>query len=189
MRANDRIIFQYETIVTYKKCKTWLVPTFCLWHMFAVAVFVIPISYPGGMGGVGQRLHDFSAPYVLSLSQWQQWNLFAPDPIRRVSAYTIDSEVNGVWNPSTIIDPHARRFYEYAKLMKVLGRLETTHAVLVEPFLRSYCIETGLKRLRLRIDSYVLPNDLLSLTRLNVASLPRTQNIPGSIDCSSRTQP
>ena len=189
MRANNITIFQYDTMVTYKKFKTWLVPTFCLWHMFAVACFIIPLSYPGGMGVIGQRLHEFSAPYVLSFSQWQQWNLFAPDPIRRVSQYTIDRDADGVWTPTQLIDPTTRPFYEYAKLMKVLGRLETSHSSLVQPFLRFQCAETEAKKLRLRIDSFVLPNDLLSLTRLKTSDLPRTQRIAGMVDCPSPLQP
>lgn len=171
------------------RVQIWLIPLFCLWHMFAVASFIIPLSYPGGMGIVGQRLHDLSAPYVLSLSQWQQWNLFAPDPIRRVSQYTIDTEVTGAWTATQLIDPSSRPFYEYAKLMKVLGRLETTHSALVAPFLRFQCTETEAKRLRLRIDSFILPNDLLSLTRLKPIELPRTQRIAGIVDCPPPQKP
>jgi hypothetical protein len=159
--------------------------------MFAVAVFVVPISYPGGMGVIGQRLHEFSAPYVLSLSQWQQWNLFAPDPIRRVSTFIVDTRENNQWVPTAFIDPTSRAFYEYPKLMKVLGRLETTHAGLVEPFLQFYCQtekETQGKELRLRINYVVLPNDLLSLTHLSVTSLPTTERIAGTVTCPSSTQ-
>lgn len=182
MRANNRTIFQYDSMVTQNRVTVWLIPLFCLWHMFAVSAFIIPISYPGGMGTVGEQLRGFSSPYVLALSQWQQWNLFAPDPIRRVSEYSIDRDVKGVWTLTTLIDPKAHAFYEYSKLMKVLGRLETTHSALVEPFLRFYCDESG-ARLRLRIDSYILPSDLRSLTRLNASMLPRTQKITRTIDC------
>lgn len=166
-------------------------PLFCLGHMTAVAFFVVPVSYPGGMGKIGQALHDVSAPYVLSLSQWQQWNLFAPDPIRRVSRFVVDMRTNNQWVPTAFIDPTSRAFYEYPKLMKVLGRLETTHAVLVEPFLLFYCqtekVTQG-KELRLRINYVVLPNDLFSLTHLSLNTLPITERIAGRVTCPSSVQ-
>lgn len=164
------------------------IPLFCLWHMFAVSAYVIPISRPGGMGSIGQTLHDVSAPYVLALSQWQQWNLFAPDPIRRVSLYSIDMDVGNQWIPTPLVDPTTRPFYEYAKLMKVLGRLETTHHSLVNSFLLYECRNlegSDNHRLRLRIDVFNLPSNLIDLRQRRGTSPTTSQRIAGTVLCPS----
>lgn len=67
-----------------------VVAALCAWHMWAVLLFALP-------GGKSQTIDDAKGafdplmrPYILSLSQWQQWNLFSPDPLRRITTYRID---------------------------------------------------------------------------------------------------
>jgi hypothetical protein len=97
---------------------------FCLWHMVAVAAFSIDRTWSIAPLTTFKDIVDpVTRGYILMTSQWQQWNLFSPDPLRRISQYRIEMAVGDGWKPILSIDgslPYSQR----AGLTKTLRRLE-----------------------------------------------------------------
>jgi hypothetical protein len=143
------------------------VGAFFFWHAAAVAIYAIPmgtnhvIMSPVRAAGI-----KVFAPYVLSLSQWQQWNLFSPDPLRRVSRYRIERHLgSNKWQTVQSIVPgmygqlrHANRFKLY------IGMLErdqsTYNSAVLRHFLLSFCEPNhipGGTAMRIMYVQYIVP--------------------------------
>lgn len=142
---------------------------FCLFHMAAVAAYSVndgweikPLSF------AKQHIVPWTRSYILMTSQWQQWNLFSPDPLRRVSHYRVQAWNNGAWEESSLIDaglPYNRK----ASLTKTLRRLEEQgeNAPGLLQFLRIACEERMLAPgipIRLERMYHVLPRPEKPLT-------------------------
>ena len=64
---------------------------FVLWHAFAVLVYSVPrVAADPISTWTRRRLVPVVGPYMFLTSQWQLWNLFAPDPTRLVTIDRID---------------------------------------------------------------------------------------------------
>ncbi len=63
-------------------------------------------------------------PYVLIASQWQRWNLFSPDPLRRVIAMDIEKRIDGEWEMVEVIDEHHVSTLRRANELKIMRRME-----------------------------------------------------------------
>ncbi len=70
-----------------------MVAVFCVWHMAAMAVYAIPdpADDPAARW-MKDTLQPWARPYAYALSQWQQWNLFSPEPSRGETAYAVMME-------------------------------------------------------------------------------------------------
>jgi hypothetical protein len=124
-----------------------LIGVFFFWHAAVIGIYAIPIS---AQHPIARPLRDWtvrnvSAPYVLLLSQWQQWNLFSPDPLRRVSRYRIETQTApDTWKPLASIVPGSYEWWRHATHHKLfIGMLEkdqdTYNAAVVRHLLLSYC--------------------------------------------------
>lgn len=137
---------------------------FCLWHMAAVGVYAIPTDATGAIPGwLRANVQPHVYPYILMTSQWQQWNLFSPDPLRRVMVYAVEADRGGTWEPVVTLGPGAFSTWRHAAELKYLGRLlegGENQLPLVERFLHVQCREYRLRpgtHLRLVYHWYVIP--------------------------------
>lgn len=138
----------------------WIV-AFCLWHMYAIAIYVIPsennISFL-------KKIEQASIPavrsYVFVTSQWQKWNIFSPDPIRRVSIYEVNIEQNGRWNRLISITPDSLPWHLKPKELKLTRQLEENNHGLISLYLKYIC-KTGKAprgaHIKISSRSYVIP--------------------------------
>lgn len=137
---------------------------FCLWHMAAVALYALP---DGARDPLTQhlrfRLQPLIRPYILLFSQWQQWNIFSPDPLRRVTTYTVEIDRGEQWHTLTAITPEAVPWLRHSDTFKLIDRLLSGPASTIpaiDHFLRMHCTQHGLPpgtHLRLVYHTAVLP--------------------------------
>lgn len=125
------------------------VAIFCVWHMAAVGVFSLPTD---AKDNVTRWIRESAAPhirpYVLVTSQWQQWNLFAPNPLRRIVFYRIEKQnLAGEWAyvdsiNHTSYSPwrHSVRFKLYSQALEE----HTTRPELTERAAQVLCDEYGI---------------------------------------------
>ncbi len=135
---------------------------FCLWHMTAVAAYVIPDEAKDPVSDFTRtRITPLIRPYMLATSQWQKWNIFSPDPLRRVSSYDLDvRDDDGRWRTVRRIEFGLLPWHKRAKELKILRRTEDAGERGGAMYLAAVCRELRLPAgtlLRLRLDSYVLP--------------------------------
>ena len=98
------------------------VAAFVTWHMFAVGVYAVP-------GAAEDRFAKFAqstllprvSTYILLSSQWQQWNLFAPDPIRRITYYRFEQDTPDGWEEVVTLQPGSYPWWLHATRFKILG--------------------------------------------------------------------
>lgn len=160
-----------------------LIVLFCVWHCSAVSLYLLTNKDSAGFWSA----REVVSPYILLLSQWQMWNIFSPDPLRRVSSYRIDTRINGIWKPLQNIDYDHLRWPERAKELKILERLEDSFSVLVPSYLQSSCtrLQAEGKTIRLVARSTVLPALLQELITLRLQTLLATERVLGTTLCAS----
>jgi len=144
--------------------KVLLVP-FLLWHMFAVAIYSIPRDAKDVFSQWSRiDLLPAVTPYMYATSQWQLWNIFSPDPLRRVTAYRIEIQKDGLWQHLLIVDPSAFSLFRHATQMKLMGNIldefRDNRAPLAGRYLSLLCAEYQIASdtpIHLIYDVYVLP--------------------------------
>jgi hypothetical protein len=95
-----------------------------VWHMFAVGVYAIPTDAKDGASlWLRSTFVPTVRPYLLLTSQWQQWNLFAPDPLRRVTTYRLEMQNNGDRETVATIDERTYNRARHAARFKLYGNL------------------------------------------------------------------
>lgn len=121
---------------------------FCFWHMAAVGLYALPDA---SQAPIVQLLRDrfqwVARPYILLTSQWQQWNLFSPDPLRRIVTYGIEADRGASWERILTIEPETYSTFRHASQFKFLARfLEggASSSRLVVRFLEKQCEELNL---------------------------------------------
>lgn len=152
---------------------------FCLWHMTAVAAYLLPPDKDALYGNIQQ----LTVPYVRLLSQWQKWDIFSPNPLRRNSVYRIERDAGDRWETAMILDFEHLRWYERSKELKVLGRLQDSWSVLLPNYLLSLCPripDVQGTEVRLVVDRTILPRELAALKE-NAT----TPNLPSKTELSS----
>ena len=138
---------------------------FCLWHMSAVAIYTIPRESTDRVSiWAREKLLPKVTPYMLQTSQWQLWNLFAPNPLRRVTYYALDTWENGAWQEHTVIRPGTYPFWSHAWHFKMLLALWEENRVdllpVSEHLAQLQCERFGIapgQRMRLRYEITVVP--------------------------------
>lgn len=125
---------------------------FCLWHMLAVAVYAVPDPATDAVAGwIRSTITPVIRPYIFATSQWQQWNLFSPEPQRRVTEYHLvedslqqpgNSRIHLVLSPSTY--RWWRRTDEIAMFSKWEDQSEEMIKPLLERYVASYCVPLGI---------------------------------------------
>ncbi len=110
---------------SWRPVAQWLLIAFCAWHMAAVGLYAIPTSVTDpGIKGMRDLALPLIRPYILLTSQWQQWNLFSPDPLRRVVNYHIEAQEHGTWKTVNIIAPQTLPWWRNAYELKFTANLE-----------------------------------------------------------------
>lgn len=156
-----------------------LIPVFCIWHMFAVTIYLLPAN------AAPLKVRQYAARYVLTLSQWQKWDIFSPDPLTRVSDYRLERQTANGWETVRYMDFRSLPITTRAKELKVLGRLEDDWRGLTEPYLRAQCELYPSATLRLSATNIFLPRDLEALKRLSTTKLQTTEKILGTFSCTN----
>lgn len=148
-----------------------LLAAFCVWHMAAVALYALPAVARDPLTlSLRRTLLPIVRPYVLLTSQWQQWDLFSPDPLGRVTTYAVDAERDGAWQRIETITPSTYSVFRHGTQFKLLMRLLEDYAaqsLLTERFLQSTCTQHALApgtRVRLAYLWYLLPMTDLPLS-------------------------
>ncbi len=155
---------------------------FCLWHMFAVAAYLLPADSVEPM----QTIRGLSVPYILALSQWQQWNIFSPNPLRRNSVYIVERDAGDRFETAMIMDFQHLAWYERAKELKVLGRLQDSWKKLASQYLLSLCPRipgSSETQIRLLVSTSMLPEDLPTLRRVSGRTPAPIESLIASVRC------
>lgn len=138
-----------------------LIALFCVWHMTAIGIYSLygVDEYP-----VLSWLHskrEYVRPYVLITSQWQRWNLFSPDPLRRVIEMDIDIIQNGEWRTVESIHGGTISFWRRATELKTVRRMEDESMTEIQKrYLHVYCRDNNISpgtSMRLRKRWFVIP--------------------------------
>lgn len=95
---------------------------FCVWHMFAITIFALPRDAKGPVRtALYNTFNPLTRPYVLMTSQWQVWNLFAPNPLRRITTFALDGTSQGV-HVIKLITPQTYPWWRHAIQYKLFSR-------------------------------------------------------------------
>ena len=150
--------------MTSRALSRGLIILFCLWHMFAVAVYAVPDgALSSGILDVRNAAYRVISPYVLLTSQWQMWNLFSPDPLRRVVEYRIEKSVGNKWQVLRILTPASSRWWRRTHEFSLLRRMEDVQAgsdLFRSRYIQAYCPSLNVPSgtpIRLVFRSTVLP--------------------------------
>ncbi len=142
------------------------VALFCLWHVFAITVYATPEPAKDPVSeAVRTYLLPVVRPYVLSLSVWQQWNLFSPLPIYSATNYEIQVKPSGrhPWSGRFMIDSKTLGWWRSADEMSGLRQLQDDpegYRPIWERYIQTYCAPLGLapgSRIRVVFHTYEMP--------------------------------
>ena len=142
----------------------WIIILFCVWHATAVALYSLPPDAKNplivSLRNNGMRIFR---PYVLLTSQWQQWNLFAPDPLRRVVRYFVEIRIDDRWETFAVLDSRTIAWWRDGDELKMLRRMEEGEEhwnPVRRRYLELFCMERNLTPgtpIRMVYDFHVIP--------------------------------
>jgi hypothetical protein len=118
----------------------------CLAHMAAVGVYSIPADAHDPLAELGRRvISPQVAPYILTTSQWQQWNMFSPEPLHRFGEYRIQTLKNNQWVTIRTLTSENIPWWRHGGELKLIRLLEepNTEALRVR-YLQQLCRPLGL---------------------------------------------
>ena len=146
-----------------------VIACFVLWHMTAVLLYNLYDVDDVPVLGWLQEHRNIARPYLLITSQWQRWNLFSPDPLRRVIEMDIDINLNGEWKTMHTVSHNTVSWWQRASELKIIRRLEEDElAELQARYMHDYCRSRKLAagtQLRLRKRWFVIPKHEKTLSR------------------------
>ncbi len=172
--------------ISLRPLQKTLVVLFCIFHCAAVAIYLTPRPASPLLSSIYTRVWNLTGPYILSFSQWQAWNIFSPDPLRKSTVYRIDRNIDDDWKPPVLLDYDHLSWMERAKTFKVLERLESGSEILIEPYLLSFCPANPAGTiLRLTAVSRVLPIELEKLSKFSTLRFPTDEWTMGEVTCPS----
>lgn len=166
---------------------------FCVIHMAAVGAYAAPDYIPEPLKTARQKIVDVTSPYIFTTSQWQKWNLFSPDPLRRVVTFHIDRETKEGWEEIDVIGPDTVAWWHKATELKTIRRMEESEGganlnALRERYILAYCKDfaDGTK-LRLRRLYYVIPHfeTLPTIAQWHAFQPEWTQDFDVQVTCPS----
>ena len=138
--------------------------TFCLWHMVAIVVYGWPGVGPEFMNQTANSIKPHIRPYMLVTSQWQKWNLFAPDPLRRVTEYILEVQQGDYWTARSALRPGKVSWWRRAHELKLARRLEQADEPMQERYVHLLCWEQGIEpgtNVRFLRRYHVIPSSLV----------------------------
>ena len=143
-----------------------IIVLFCLWQAGALFVHTLPPAAAGTIPtALRTHVSPITDPYILFTGQWQNWDLFSPDPMRRISRYRIEALLENTWTTLTILEPSTARFWRRSGEFSYPLQLEDSGATeLFTRYLRSLCAPLGLKEgtpVALVVEYAILPESPL----------------------------
>jgi hypothetical protein len=129
-------------------------------HALSVFVTAIPARAADPFSTTLRSVwQPITGPYVDATGQWQNWNLFSPDPSTKSVEYYIDLFEDGKRIETRVLSPESIPWSGRTNVLKILRNLskkEEDFSLLRTEFLRSYCrrwrlLEAHELRLRVRI--------------------------------------
>ena len=100
---------------------------------------------------------------MLTISQWQRWNLFAPDPLRRVIEMEFDQKIDGNWTHIFTLNSDTVSWLQRAPELKIMRRMdEDRMEPLQERYVHDFCRIHGIPSgtdMRLRRRWHVIPRN------------------------------
>ncbi len=146
-----------------------IIASFVLWHMSAILLYNLYDFDTVPVLAWLQTHRDIARPYLLVTSQWQRWNLFSPDPLRRVIEMDIDIELNGEWKTMHTVNHHTVSWWQRAAELKIIRRLEEDGLQELQArYVHDYCRTRKLApgtHMRLRKRWFVIPKHDKTLSR------------------------
>lgn len=113
---------------------------FCIWHMSAIFIYSLFNVDEVPVLAWAESKRPYIRPYILITSQWQRWNLFSPDPLRRVIELDIEILYNNEWQRLMTIDEDAVSWWQRAPELKTIRRMEDDNMQpLQERYLHDIC--------------------------------------------------
>lgn len=140
--------------------------TFFTWHAAAVAIYTVPRDAKDQFAVFTRTyLLPRVTPYMQMTSQWQLWNIFSPDPLRRVTFYRVETmSPEAEWRELFTVQPGYYSIWRHATQFKLMSNMLDEYgknrAPLAINYLRLKCDEFGIPagtRIRLRYVVYVVP--------------------------------
>lgn len=136
-----------------------------IWHIFAVAIYAIPREANDTFSKWTRfDLLPIVSPYILQTSQWQLWNIFSPDPLRRVTSYIVEKKEDEDWKELIIIHADEYSAFRHSTRMKMMINIfdqsNPHYTVIAGRFLHLLCAENNLPSqtpIRLFLYEYSLP--------------------------------
>ena len=92
--------------------------------MFAVLIYTVPREAKDPFALLSRMTFlPVVTPYMQSTSQWQLWNLFAPNPLQVVTAYQLDVDRGHGWEFLTVMRPGTYPWWRNATYYKLFGNI------------------------------------------------------------------
>ncbi|MAE68333.1 hypothetical protein CL635_00785 [bacterium] len=141
-----------------------IIALFVVWHI--VAVFVYSLYHVEGTPILEwmNSKRNYVRPYILITSQWQRWNLFSPDPLRRVIEMKFDRQVSDeTWVNIYTLNEKTVGWWQRAPELKIMRRMEDeNNEPLQERYVHDLCRTRGIPagtRMRLRKRWFIIPKN------------------------------
>ena len=97
---------------------------FVVWHMSATFMYSLyHVENVPVLAWLYEK-RPLIRPYVLATSQWQRWNLFSPDPLRRVIEFEFDQKIDGSWVNVYTLNEKNVTWFQRAPELKIMRRME-----------------------------------------------------------------
>jgi hypothetical protein len=122
----------------------FIIVLFCVWHMFAVAIFSLPREATDTISvGMRQLFLPIVTPYMYTTSQWQLWDMFAPEPLRQIIFYRLEKQTGNTWTEITTMKPGTYAWWRHAAYFKyfinVIGSSKDPRRLAQSQFLQQEC--------------------------------------------------
>lgn len=146
----------------------FLIIVFCCFHVVAVAA----MTYPGeleteAIGRVRNTVRQYTDRYLNWTSQWQYWNLFAPNPTNWITEHRIEMFDGREWKTVQLIGGHTLSVWHRSDELKIQQRIEEDDGqTMRERYLSDACARAG------------VPPGTLSRLILRTNTLTRDEPIP-----------
>jgi hypothetical protein len=118
-----------------------LVVGFCAWYVVSIGIYAIPekTTFKPALW-LRENVRPLISPSVLLTSQWQRWNLFSPDPLRRVTVQKIERQRDDEWQTIAMLEPDAFPWWRRANHFKLLSNaMEGKNTQMAQRYVQSLC--------------------------------------------------
>ncbi len=123
----------------------WLLIAFLCYHMTGVLAMTIPgESTLRPAVFMRETVRHYTDSYLFWTSQWQYWNLFAPNPTNWITEHRVDAFLDGDWRVVGSIGPDSVNEWNRSDELKVQeGVEEENHDEMRIRYLMDACIRMG----------------------------------------------